>query len=266
MRAHAGLAVAADPARPGTSRISRLRSDPPLVLRPTATGSSDLVPGWEGPGAVRVSLAAAAAGPIGGDEVRLDVEVGTGAALVLRTVSASLALPGPHGDCSRTTITVRVAAGGTFAWLPGPVIAAHRCRHHQITRLDLEPSARLLTREELLLGRHGEGPGEVRQHLRVVRGDRPLHDQEINVDPATSSWASPAVTGGRKAVGSVFVADPAWSDPPAVHAGDDTAVLPLDRTAALVTALAHDALTLRRRLHDRVDVLATVDERALVVG
>jgi len=62
----------------------------------------------------------------------------------------------------------------------------------------------------------------------------------------------PAVTGGRRAVGSLLVVDPAWQDRPpewpAPAAGADTALLPLRGPAVLVTALAGDGLALRHRL------------------
>ena len=255
MRASAHLSVARvetkDAAR---TRITRLRSDPPLALRPTnANGPEplrrwnlrELTPAW-------VSLAAGAAGPVGGDHLRLAIDVGPGAALVLRTVAATLALPGSHGQPSRGEVTVRVAANGVFVWLPGPLIAARGCHHDAVTRVTLEPGARLLLREELLLGRHAEQPGAIRQRLRVCLDNRPLHDQELAVGPGVAGWDGPAVTGGRRALGSLIVVDPDWPDHPAdlppPVTGADTALLPLSGPAALVTALANDALELRHRL------------------
>jgi urease accessory protein len=206
-----------------------------------------------GPGTARVSLVAGAAGPVGGDQLRLDVEVGPGAVLVLRSVAASLVLPGPHGAPSCTDVTVRVGRNATLVWLPGAVIAADACHHDALTHIALEPGARLLTREELVLGRHGEPPGTIRQRLRVTLAGRPLHDQELSAGPGAPGWAGPAVLGGRRAVGTVLVVDPEWDSasdrhpPPATNA-TDAAVLPLGGPAVLLTALAYDALMLRRRL------------------
>ncbi|MEV5008226.1 urease accessory protein UreD [Streptomyces sp. NPDC055692] len=252
MRAHARLEVTADRDRSGRvrTRISRLRSDAPLVLRPTA--AVEPTGRWNPDGAAHVALAAAAAGPIGGDHLRLDVEVAAGAALVVRSVAASLVLPGPHGRPSRTETHLRVAPTGTLVWLPEPVIAAGRCDHHATMRIELEPGARLLAREELLLGRHGETPGTVHQRLRVTLAGRPLHDQEFAVGPDIPGWHGPAVTGGRRALGTLLVITP---DSPAdtrpanpAPSDADTAVMRLTPTATLLTALADDALTLRRHL------------------
>ncbi|MFF4790504.1 urease accessory protein UreD [Streptomyces sp. NPDC001276] len=252
MRAHARLEVTADRDRSGRvrTRISRLRSDAPLVLRPTA--AVEPTGRWNPDGATHVALAAAAAGPIGGDHLRLDVEVAAGAALVVRSVAATLVLPGPHGRPSRSETHLRVAPAGTLVWLPEPVIAAGRCDHHATTRIELEPGARLLAREELLLGRHGETPGTVHQRLRVTLAGRPLHDQEFAVGRDIPGWHGPAVTGGHRALGTLLVitpdspADTCPADPAPTDA--DTAVMRLTPTATLLTALADDTLTLRRRL------------------
>ncbi len=254
MRAHARLEVTADRDRSGRvrTRISRLRSDAPLVLRPTA--AVEPTGRWNPHGAAHVALAAAAAGPIGGDHLRLDVEVAAGAALVVRSVAATLVLPGPHGRPSRTETHLRVAPAGTLVWLPEPVIAAGRCDHHATTRIDLEPGARLLAREELLLGRHGETPGTVHQRLRVTLAGRPLHDQEFAVGPDVPGWHGPAVTGGHRALGTLLVITPDSppdtrpADPTPTSTGADTAVMRLTPTATLLTVLADDALTLRRHL------------------
>ncbi|MEU8796504.1 urease accessory protein UreD [Spirillospora sp. NPDC048819] len=246
MRAHARLSVTAEGDR---SRIGRLRSEAPLVLRPTiAARPSTARPRVPG-GAVHVALAAATAGPIGGDRFRLDVEVGPGAALVLQGVSATLALPGPHGEPSYSDVHVHVAERGTLLWLPRPVIAARNCDHRAATRIDLGPGARLLAREELILGRHGERPGAVRQRLRVTLAGQPLYDQELAFGPGAPGWAGPAVTGGHRAVGSALLVDPdappgGSPRPPAA----DAATLSLGDDAVVISALADDAVTLRRNL------------------
>lgn len=258
MRARAELAVALAPAAGGRtrSRVSRLRSDGPVLLRPAIATGAEPLRRWdlEGPGAARVARVAGAGGPLGGDDLRLRVDVGPGAALVLRDVSATVALPGPHGDVSRMDTSVRVGRGATLVWLPEPVIAARGCDHHVSTRVDLDRGARLVVREELLLGRYGEAetPGTVRQRLRVCVEGRPVYDQEIAVGPGAPGWQGAAVTGGRPALGNVLVLDPEWGTGryglPRVEARADAALLPLSDAAVLLTALADDALALRRVL------------------
>lgn len=263
MRAAARLVVAPGRAVDEPTRVAVLRSQAPLVLRPTKPFAEHPMPSWQlGMPPCQVSLAAGAGGPVGGDQLSLEIEVCAGSALVLRSVAATVALPGPHAEPSRLQVTIRVGAGATLVWLPGPLIAAARCDHEVVTRIDLGAGARLLTREELVLGRHGEEPGRVRQRLRVCLEGRPLHDQRLHVGPHAPGWDGPAVTGGRRAIGTLLVVDASpdaslgrhdprggGSGRRAVPGDDhDTAVMPLPGPGVLVSALAPDSLTLRARL------------------
>ena len=256
MRASARLAVArSSNAGRAKTRITCLRADPPLALRPTFPSGSEPLKHWnmQGPTTARVALVASAAGPIGGDHLRLRVEVSAGAALVLRSVAASLVLPGPHAQPSHSEVTISVGADATLVWLPGAVIAARGCDHYATTRVTLAPGARLLIREELVLGRYGEQAGSIRQRQRVCLGDHPLHDQELHVGPDAPGSDGPAITGGRRAVGSTLVVDPDWAGMDGFHqpavAGDvTTARLPLCGPAVIFTAVAPDLLALRQRL------------------
>jgi urease accessory protein len=275
MQASAVLTVEAGAGAAGRARtrVTCLRSDPPLVLRPTLDVGRRRPGAWPPCAAAtaHVALVAGAAGPIGGDHLHLDVDVGPGAALTLAAVAATIALPGPHGDPSLSEVTVRVAADATLVWLPGTLIAAHGCRHESTTAILLEPGARLVLREELVLGRHGEEPGDLRQRLRVVRGDRPLLDHEVRIGSGAPGWAGPAVTGGRRAYGSALVVDPSWDAasggaPPPVDGSPDSALLPLDGPAVLVTALARDVPTLRSRLDAHLSRLICVEKRAAARG
>jgi urease accessory protein len=248
------------------SRIARLHSDPPLMLRPTHPVRPDPMPAWaphlHAP--ARVSLVAGAAGPVGGDSLRLGIDVESGAALVLRNVAATLLLPGSHNEPSSMETVVRVASGAVLIWEAGPLIAARNCRHHAVTRVSLEPGARLFLREELLLGRHAEQPGAIRQRLRVCLADRPVYDQEVAIGPGASGWDSPAGVGGRRALGAVLMVDPCWEHQrptvPTVAKDSDTVLLPLGGPAVLLSALARDGLALRQQLEIGVaEVEAAMD-------
>lgn len=233
-------------AGPGASVISVLRAEAPLLLRPTrATGPDP----WQVPGAARVSLTAGAVGPIGGDDYRLDVDVGAASTLVLGDVSPTLLLPGPDGAASRYTVTVTVGADATLIWLAEPLIAAAGCHHRQRITVDLHPSARLVLREELLLGRSGETCGTVAQHSAVRRGGRSLHRADLTVGPDAPGYDGPAVLGGARAVGSLLVVDPGRPEPPAGRVlSGRAAVLELAGPAALISAVAENNLALRRDL------------------
>ncbi|WP_162802994.1 urease accessory protein UreD [Ornithinimicrobium avium] len=234
-------------ARGPVSRVARLRAQAPLVPRPTgASGFEPYV--RRDPSAVRVTLSTGAAGPIGGDHYELEVVVGAGSTLVLREVSATLVLPGPHGDTSRTLVRVRVEEGATFVWVPEPLIVAHRCSHEHDVRIDLSADSRLFVREELVLGRHGEPPGDLRAQLRVRREGAPLMAQSLQLGPGADGYAGAAVLGPHRGVGTAVVVEPDGHGIGAASTQDATATMPLDRTALQVSALGEDALQLRRRM------------------
>lgn len=232
MRAAARVVAEAD--RAGT-RLTVLHSDVPVVLRRT--------------GPEQVHLVGGAAGPLGGDAARLTVEVGPGAALCLRTVAASVALPGQNGAESRLTVRASVAAGGRLAWLPEPLVAAAGCRHEVRCAVTLAEDALLLWRDELVFGRAGEGPGDAAVETVVTRAGRPLLHHRLAVGPSAPGWNGPAVLGGAKATGSLLVVEPAWTAPPPPRVlGPNAAVLPLAGPAVLATVVAADASQVRRCL------------------
>ena len=248
MYAHArlGTELRTGPGGPRT-HVTTLHSAPPLALRQTIATRAE--PGVSTtPGIARVSLTAAAAGPIGGDQYRLDVQVGAGSALVLNEVSATLLLPSHDSAVSRTVIRVTVDAAGTLIWLPGPVIAAHRCDHLNEVQVDLAAGARLLMREEFLLGRHHEPSGRLRQRVRIRQEGHPLYRQDF--DLGAPAWDTPGVAAGYRAVGSLLVVDPSWQDttPPAQELPGQAALMPLAGAAVLISALAEDSLALHHHL------------------
>ena len=67
----------------------------------------------------RVVLVQTIAGPLAGDRIEVDVEVGPGAALELATNAATLAFPAP---AARHEVRARLEAGARLAWLPAPLI------------------------------------------------------------------------------------------------------------------------------------------------
>ena len=229
VRARARVVAEAD-GRGGT-RLAELRSEAPLVLR-SAAGALYLVGG--------------AGGPLGGDDLALEVQVGPGARLTVRTAAASIALPGIGP--SVVAVNATVAAGATLEWLPQPVVAAHGCDHHLQSSIVLDAGARLVWREELVLGRHGEGPGSVVTRLHADLAGAPLLRHELAVGPPHPAGAGLAVTAGARAIGSVLLVGDDWVPREPVLLGPTAAVLPLAGGGAQVVALAGDAISLRRLL------------------
>ncbi|MGI5270075.1 urease accessory protein UreD [Nonomuraea sp. CA-218870] len=228
MRARAAVATAAGP-RPDGTVIALLRSDPPLTLRQT------------GPAAVH--LVSTAAGPLGGDDLALDLSVTAGTTLEVGSVAATLVLPG-RGESSML-ITAVVGEGATLRFTPEPTVLAAGCLHRVSVRLALAPGARVLWREEIVFGRYGERPGRCRTRFDATVGGRPLLRQEFTVGEESLD-SSPAVFGDAACVGTTLIAGP--DGPPEALVTDGVAVLPLAGPGTLVSALAADAVELRARL------------------
>ncbi|MFH9980413.1 hypothetical protein ACH4ND_14385 [Streptomyces sp. NPDC017179] len=92
---------------------------------------------------------------------------------------------------------------------------------------------------------------------------RPLHDQEFAVGPGVPGWRGPAVTGGRRALGTLLVVAPGSPALPPALPTADAAVMPLSPGAVLLAALADDALTLRRCLDRGLTGLPTPRSRTV---
>jgi urease accessory protein len=202
---------------------------------------------------VVVHLVNAAGGPLAGDRLRLDIDVAAGVRLMVRSAAATVALPGHGPGPSSMDVRAEVASGGALDFRPEPTVAAAGCHHRVTAEIILGEGAHLRFREEVVLGRFGEVAGSVHTTLRAdvrrASSSWPLLRQELALTPDTPGLAGPAVLGGARAVGSLLVAGPGPAGLGASAAvADGVAVLPLAGPGVLVTALADDAVSLRRRL------------------
>ncbi|MBY8850653.1 urease accessory protein UreD [Saccharothrix longispora] len=234
MRARARLVVERDEA--GRSVVREMRSMAPLRLVP-ARGRG---------GVALVHLVSAVTSPLGGDDLELHVRVGPGAALELRGVAATLALPGHHPGGSRALVRVELGAGASLEHLPEPTVVTARANHEAVFRADLADDARVRTREIVAAGRLNERAGsltttlDVRRNGTVIRQTTRLGVSEVD--------ASPAGLAGRRVLGTELLC---WGrDLPAAVAGDWWSLVPLARGGSLATVLADDAVTALRALDD----------------
>ena len=203
----------------GVSRLVELTATAPVAARPVGDA---------------VYLVASAAGPLGGDDVEIDIEVGPGATLVVVTNAASVALAA--SEPSRTTVRAEVGAGGRFAWLPEPLVVTARANHEQRARVCIDAGAVLHWREEIVFGRTDEHAGRLLSELAIDRAGRPVLRQAI--DTARPGIDAPGVTDDHRAMGKLV-----WSRPtggpafPFIGFGADAAWFDLDTYVAVVSAL-----------------------------
>ncbi|WP_405755019.1 urease accessory protein UreD [Streptomyces sp. NBC_00073] len=239
VRATARISAVAD-GRGGTA-LPLLSGEGPLALRRTRGSGAE----------AGVMLVGAMSAPLGGDHLTVEAAAGPGARLALASAAATLALPGRGGEPARYDVRLTLAGDAAVRWLPEPLVSVRGSDLRVRTRVELALTARLLLREEQVLGRTGEEPGLLRSRLTVTRGGKALLDQEVACGPgAPGGWDGPAGLAGHRALGQLLVVDPAFAEsaPAPAVLGEFAAVTPLAGPAVLVTALAPDALRLREVL------------------
>lgn len=269
MQSHAWLSVRARTLSDGTRRsfIEKIHSHQALVMRATTEAAPAWATSWNLQHAAAVRLVAGAAGPVGGDSWRWDIDVGPGAALLLGAAGGTLVLPGPYAEASGSVVNVRVAEGGALVWDPGVQIVVAACKHQGFIHVMLEHGARLYLRDDVVLGRHGEEPGDYHQRLRITVAGRALYDQTLTVGKAASGWTSAAVMGGHRILGSLALVDPerilVRTRGPFVDGNlPNTAVMPLDDLGILISSVDHTLVDLRRKLERAFDHCLAVRPRA----
>jgi urease accessory protein len=227
----------------GGTALPVLEGEGPLAVRRTRGSGAE----------ARVMLVGAMSGPLGGDHFTVAAEAARGARLRVGSAAATLALPGQDGAGARYDVRLTVDDDAELHWLPEQLISAHGSDLHVTTHADLAAGARLLLREEQVLGRAGEDPGRLTSRLTVRIDGRCVLDQELACGPgAAGGWDGPAGLAGHRAVGQLVVVRPGFrTEPPSARTFEEgAAVMPLAGPAALVSAVAPDALRLRRLLDE----------------
>lgn len=232
-------------ARSGTTTLPVLDGDGPFEIRRLPSHGTE----------ARVCVIGAMTAPLGGDRLRIEATAQRGSTLSITSATATLALPGPTAEHATYDVRLTVEEQARLHWLPKPMICAAGSTLRQTWTADLAPTARLILREEQILGRTGEPPGHVTTRLTVRRDGRTLLDQQAEYGPDVPGWDSPAVLASNRATGQILIVDPAFENgPPEVQLlgsapEEGQAVLtPLAGPAVLVTAIAPDGLRLRHLL------------------
>ncbi|WP_377267254.1 urease accessory protein UreD [Peterkaempfera sp. SMS 1(5)a] len=232
--------IAAAPDGRGGTALPLLVGEGPLALRRTR--------GPGGPAVAEVAVVGAMAGPLGGDRLRITVDVAAGAALRVISAAATVSLPGRSGAPAHYGLELRVGPGALLEWRPEPLVAATRSHLLLSTRVELAAGARLLLREEQILGRAGEDPGRITSRTTVRYDGRTVLDQQTDLGPGAPGWDGPAVLAHHRACGQLLLVGPDQALP-APPAEADAALLPLARCpGVLLSAAAPDGLALRRLL------------------
>lgn len=240
-----GTAMRAD----GTTSLPTLGSSPPLRLMPTPDA---------------IYLVSAAAAPLNGDRISLEIYVAPGTEVTVKTVAASLVWPGTSPVPSQFSIRARVGEGGTLRWLPEPLVPVAGSVHRMTADIELASDAELIWREEVVLGRYRERPGELSSRLTITRNDgaataaQPLLRQELVI--GSDGFATPAVLCQMGATGSVTVIREGAMEQyePIADDASEAALLELECGGHQVLAAASDAARLRSLLDRGLAALTTL--------
>jgi urease accessory protein len=181
--------------------LPRLLSDGPFHLRRLRTDKNR----------AKVGIIGAMSAPLGGDRLTIDVTAGDRAALEVTTAAATLVLRGPTTAPATYDVRLTVGEHSSLRWLPQPLISAAGSNLRQTCTVELASTARLLLREEQLLGRANEDPGHLVSRLLVHRAGRPLLDQQTAYGDPEPGWDGPAILHGHRAVGQLLLVDPQMS-------------------------------------------------------
>ena len=187
MKAHARVAVSAS--SDGTTRYDELRSDAPILLRPVNEA---------------LYIVGGAASPLGGDDLRLEIELQSGVSLVVRSIAASLARRGIHELSSMMSISAHLAEKASLWWLVEPAVACFGCDHYVDVTVDMAENSNLYWRDELVLGRQGEESGKWSSRLSADIAGQPLVRSEFST--RWPGWNGPAVAGSNEVIGSILIA------------------------------------------------------------
>lgn len=190
----------------------------------------------------RVGITAAQMLLLEGDQVELDIDVGEGCSLELHDIGGTVAYPPRErpadqpgdqpGDVelSRWSTSIRLGEGATLSWRGLPLVVSQGAVTLRRTTAHLGEGARLLMRETVVLGRHGETGGRVTTALSVSDAHGPVLLEETALDGLAPR---PGILGRRRVLDSVVCA----GFSPETAAGD----LVFDRPGAMARMIGDDA-------------------------
>lgn len=118
-----------------------------------------------------------AGGLVGGDQLRVQIDLEAGAQALVTTAAASKVYRCPEAAASQQ-VNIQLAANTCLEWLPQETILFNGAQYHQQVRVNLAPGALWLGWDIMRFGRSARGErfeqGEMRSHLEVWQQGRPL--------------------------------------------------------------------------------------------
>lgn len=120
-----------------------------------------------------------AAGPVGGDDITLEISFAERVTARVRSVAATLVMPGAIPAPSQLTTRISLANESKVDWELEPMVSVQNSRHLSLTSVTAHQTAELQLSETLLLGRSNEPSGVIDLRQSVERDDVLLLDQTL---------------------------------------------------------------------------------------
>jgi urease accessory protein len=128
---------------------------------------------------IRLALVPEQAVLLAGDHVEVTVRVGRGRALEIVEPGGTVAYA-MRGSAARWDVTVEVEDGGSLIWHGEPFVVSEGANVTRRLAVDLATDTTLVLRETLVLGRTGEGPGQLLARTDVRRDGLPVLVEELD--------------------------------------------------------------------------------------
>jgi urease accessory protein len=167
----------------------------------------------EGPGVCHVYVLHPPGGLVGGDRLRVGIDVAAGAH-ALGTTPAATKLYRSTGAAARVEHRITVAGGGALEWLPQETILFDGAIADLTTRVDLDASgsapARFIGIDMVCFGLPARDErfarGRCRQRLELWRGGRPLAVERGTFDGGAPIHGARWGLGGATVMGTLLAA------------------------------------------------------------
>lgn len=154
------------------------------------------------PDHVRIGLVATTALLLAGDEVELEVELGSGACLELFDVAGTVAYHG-RGRASAWRTRIMLAEQARLRYQGAPFVVAEGADVERTLDLSLDPTANVWLRETVVLGRSGEIGGRLRSRTEVAVAGRQVLLEDQILDPS-GIRRSPGMLGPHRVIDTVL--------------------------------------------------------------
>lgn len=145
-------------------------------------------------------------GVVGGDELRMDVNIAESAQALLSTPGAAKWYRA-NGHVSRQQLHIRAGAGAAVEWLPQETILFDRADVVFDSRIELAADARYIGAEILCFGRTASGErfdeGCIRQHLSVRVGGKLLWLEQGRLAGGSDAMQGPLGLAGHTVCASM---------------------------------------------------------------